>query len=83
MSITTLKRHEVPLNYFNWMNHFNNVSQVSNLNKRSPEDTRIKVHVSAPNLFPDLVNEYVSICLMSTYVTAEYNTVLGQNKLVY
>ena len=28
MSITTLTRHEVPLNYFNWMNRFNNVSEI-------------------------------------------------------
>ena len=36
MSITALTRQEVPLNYFNLMNRFNNVSVVSNSNIRSP-----------------------------------------------
>ena len=83
MSITALTRHEVPLNYFNGMNHFINVSGVSESNIRSPSPIRIKLHVRDPNLFPGIFNEYILICLTSKYMTAEYDMVLRQDKLIY
>ena len=65
------------------MNYFNNVYGVLNSNIRSMWRTQIKLHVRDPILFPNLVNEYVSVFLTSTYVIAEYDTVLRQDKLVH